>query len=84
MASFGDILKKMFGSKAERDMKQIKPVLDKVLAAYSRIDSLSNDELRAEAERLKSVIRERIEEDETYEDFYAFLADLDNILGIGG
>ena len=65
MASFGDLLKKMFGSKAERDMKQIKPVLDKVLAAYSRIDSLSNDELRAEAERLKSVIRERIAEDET-------------------
>lgn len=27
---------------------------------------------------------DRIEEDETYEDFYAFLADLDNILGIGG
>lgn len=27
---------------------------------------------------------DRIEEDETYEDFYAFLADLDSILGIGG
>ena len=26
----------------------------------------------------------RIEEDETYEDFYAFLNDLDGILGIGG
>ena len=27
---------------------------------------------------------DRIEEDETYENFYAFLANLDNILGIGG
>ncbi|MCF2617309.1 SMI1/KNR4 family protein [Oscillibacter valericigenes] len=27
---------------------------------------------------------DRIEEDETYEDFYAFLDDLNNILGIGG
>jgi preprotein translocase subunit SecA len=45
-------------------MKEIKPILAKVLAAYERIDRFSNDELRAEAERLKRVIRERIAEDE--------------------
>ena len=27
-------MKKLFGSKADRDMKEIKPILDKVLAAY--------------------------------------------------
>ncbi|MBQ0007008.1 MAG: preprotein translocase subunit SecA, partial [Alistipes sp.] len=64
MALFSDILKKIFGSKADRDMKEIKPVLEKVLSAYSRIDKLSDDELRLEAERLKITIRQRIHDDE--------------------
>ena len=41
------ILKKIFGSKADRDLKQIRPILDKVLAAYGPIDALSDDELRS-------------------------------------
>ena len=48
-----DILKKLFGSKSEKDMKRIKPVLDKVLAAYPAIDRLSNDELRARCAGLR-------------------------------
>ena len=32
--SFTDIFKKIFGTKADRDMKAIKPMLDKVLEAY--------------------------------------------------
>ena len=54
-----DIIKKVFGSKSERDMKQVKPILEKVLAAYKDIDKLSNDELRARTEELKKKIRER-------------------------
>ncbi len=56
-----DIIKKVFGSKSERDMKQVKPILEKVLAAYKDIDKLSNDELRARTEELKKKIREREE-----------------------
>ena len=56
-----DIIKKVFGSKSERDMKQVKPILEKVLAAYKDIDILSNDELRARTEELKKKIREREE-----------------------
>ena len=52
------ILKKVFGSKSDRDMKLIKPVLDKVLAAYPAIDALSDDELRARSEALKAKLRE--------------------------
>ena len=44
--SFTDVFKKIFGTKADRDMKAIKPTLDKVLAAYDKIDKLSDDELR--------------------------------------
>lgn len=52
------ILKKVFGSKADRDLKQIRPVLNKVLEAYGPIDNLSNDELRAKTEELKARLRE--------------------------
>lgn len=64
MASINGFLKKIFGSKAERDMKQIRPVLEKVLAAYDRIDKLSDDGLRAETERIKEVIHSKIAADE--------------------
>jgi preprotein translocase, SecA subunit len=52
------ILKKIFGSKADRDIKQIRPILDKVLAAYGPIDALSDDELRARTEALKAKLRD--------------------------
>ena len=52
------LLRKIFGSKADRDMKLIKPVLDKVLAAYPAIDALSDDELRARSQTLKDKLRE--------------------------
>ncbi len=64
MASFNKLLQKIFGSKADRDMKAIKPILDKVLAAYARIDTLSHDELREETEKIKRTIAERIAKDE--------------------
>ena len=64
MVSFNGLMKKLFGSKADRDMKEIKPILDKVLAAYDRIDKLSDDGLRAETDRIKGVIHDKIAADE--------------------
>lgn len=56
--AIASILKKVFGSKADRDLKQIRPVLNKVLEVYGPIDNLSNDELRAKTEELKARLRE--------------------------
>ena len=56
--AIASILKKVFGSKADRDLKQIRPVLNRVLEAYGPIDNLSNDELRAKTEELKARLRE--------------------------
>lgn len=64
MVSFSGFLKKMFGSKAERDLKAIQPILSKILSSYERIDKLSDDDLRAESLRIKNVIAERIAADE--------------------
>ena len=47
------IIKTLFGSKADRDYKAIKPILDKVLEAYQNIDKLTDDELRAHSAALR-------------------------------
>ncbi len=64
MASFSSILKKLFGSKDEKDIKRITPILNKVLEEYKRVDLLSNDDLRAETQRLKKLIADKINKDE--------------------
>jgi len=61
---FSDLLKKMFGSKADRDLKGIRPILDKALAAYEKVEKMSDDQLRAEAQRIRKVIADRIAADE--------------------
>ena len=55
--SLNSIFKKLFGTKAERDMKGLQPILDKILAVYPSIDALSNDELRARTDVLREKIR---------------------------
>ena len=51
------ILKFFFGTKSDKDRKQIQPYVDKILAAYPPIDSLSNDQLRAHSEALRATIK---------------------------
>ncbi len=69
MAFVNKILGKILGNKSERDIKEISPVVEKIKEEYSRIEKLSNDDLRAESEKLKQIISERIkpEEDEIAE-----------------
>ena len=62
--SFTDVFKKIFGTKADRDMKAIRPMLDKVLVAYEAVDKLSDDELREKCQSLKDLIQARIADDE--------------------
>ena len=59
-----EIFKKLFGTKADRDMKAIRPILDKVLAAYAEIDALSDDQLRAKTLELKAFVADKIAADE--------------------
>ena len=54
---FNEFLSSIFGNKATRDMKGIKPWVDKVKAAYPEIAALDNDALRAKTEELKAYIR---------------------------
>ncbi len=61
MANF---LKKLFGSKSDRDLKEVKPLLEKTLAVYPAIQQLSNDELRAKTIEFKDIIRKETEQEE--------------------
>lgn len=59
-----NFLKKLFGSKSDRDLKEVKPFLDKTLEVYPSIKQLSNDELRAKTIEFKELIRKETETEE--------------------
>ncbi len=56
--AFNDILKKIFGNKTQRDLKEIEPYVEKIKAAHEIIKNLSHDELREKTEILKARVQE--------------------------
>ena len=58
------VIKLFFGSKADKDYKEIIPYVEKVKAIYPTIEKLSNDELRARSQALSKSITDFIAEDE--------------------
>jgi len=62
MANF---LSKLFGTKADRDFKELTPYVNAILAAYTHIETLTNDELRAKTEEFKHIIADATSEEET-------------------
>ena len=57
-------LSKLFGSKSERDIKSIRPIVNKINEEYAKLATLSHDELRAKTTDFKNRIQ-------------AYLADID-------
>lgn len=57
------------GSKSDRDIKELSPVVDSIKLEYDRIKIMSNDELRAETDSIRQQINDYIkaEEDEIAE-----------------
>ena len=58
--NFLEIITKLFGNKAQKDMRAIQPIVDQVKAAYEEIDKLSNDELRAHSWALMDRLQEAV------------------------
>ncbi len=56
------ILNKFFGSKSQRDIKEVLPLLNKIREAYEVIKPLSNDELRAKTNEIKNYVRNSVTE----------------------
>ncbi len=61
MANF---LSKLFGTKSDRDLKEVKPFLDATLKIYPEIQKLDNDQLRAKTIEFKERIRKEVEAEE--------------------
>ena len=58
------IIKLFFGSKADKDRKEIIPYVEKIKAIYPTISALTNDELRARSAALSKSIADFIADDE--------------------
>ncbi len=61
MANF---LTKIFGTKADRDMKELQPKLNRTLQAYETIKDLSTDDLRHKTVEFREQIRKATEKEE--------------------
>lgn len=55
--NFNTLIGKIFGTKAENDIKAIKPYIDKIKAVYPTIEALDNDGLRARLSEIRDEIR---------------------------
>ncbi len=53
-----NFLNKIFGSKSERDVKSMKPLVEKINAEYALLSSISHDELRAKTTDFKARINQ--------------------------
>ena len=53
-----NFISKLFGSKSERDVKGLLPLVEKVKAEFAKLEQLSNDELRAKTIQFKETIKQ--------------------------
>jgi len=57
---FADILTSLFGNKAQRDLKEITPYVDRIKAVYPEIQRLSHDELRAKTAEIRQQVQDYV------------------------
>lgn len=54
------LITKIFGTKSDRDLKELYPYVGKINAEFAKLKDLSDDELRQQTADLKAVIKERL------------------------
>jgi preprotein translocase subunit SecA len=59
------ILSKVFGNRHEREVRKVQPIVDEINEIGEQLQSLSEDELKAQTEKLRGIIKERTGELET-------------------
>lgn len=62
--SLQSILGKLFGNKSQRDLKEIKPIVDKINALGPSLTDLTNDQLRDKINQVRADIANAIKADE--------------------
>jgi preprotein translocase subunit SecA len=56
-------LKKVFGTKSEKDIRDVEPIVEEINSIYDTLQSISNDELRARSKKLKDQIQDHVKEE---------------------
>ncbi len=56
-----DRVQKMFGTKYDRDVKEITPYIERTLEEYAKLESISNDQLRNKTLEFRTRIKEHLE-----------------------
>ena len=64
LSGITNMLKKVLGDKAKRDVKEIEPIVAQIKKEYETLQNLSNDALREETIRFKREIADYLREDE--------------------
>ena len=62
--SLQTFLSKLFGNKSQRDLKEIKPIVDKINALGPGLKELTNDQHRGKIDEVRSDIAAAIKADE--------------------
>ncbi len=62
--SFNSFIKKLFGDKSTRDMREIMPIVDKIEEVYATLSELSNDQLRDKINEVRADIKAATADDE--------------------
>ena len=62
---FIDIITKLFGNKSQKDMQAVMPYVEKIKAVYTKIDALSDDELRAHSAALMQRLQDAVAADKS-------------------
>ncbi len=60
-----DFLTKLFGNKAQKDVKEVQPIVDKIKEIYPSIAKLSHDELRARIQDIRAALQESTKSERT-------------------
>ncbi|MBQ9522844.1 MAG: preprotein translocase subunit SecA [Paludibacteraceae bacterium] len=58
--NFIELITKLFGNKSQKDMREVMPYVEQIKAAYTEIDALSNDALRARSAQLMQTVAEAV------------------------
>ena len=60
---FNEFLAKIFGNKAQRDLKEVSPVVNKIKEIYPTIEKLSHDELRARTAAIRQQLQDAVKKE---------------------
>ena len=63
--SLNSFLSKIFGNKSQRDLKEIRPIVNAIIALGPEMEQLSNDGLRDKITSVRNDIKEAISADES-------------------